>query len=67
MRSGFTRNLATALLAADRVQEAEASREVMLKAYPGMTVKRYKDAMVFSPAALENMAVYLRKLGIPEE
>ncbi|WP_223428064.1 adenylate/guanylate cyclase domain-containing protein [Tateyamaria pelophila] len=61
------RNLATALLAAGRVKEAEASREVMLKAYPGMTVKRYKDAMVFSPSALENMAVYLRELGIPEE
>ena len=61
------RNLAPALLAAGRVAEAEASKDIMLRAYPDMSIKRYKDAMVFSPEALEDFSVYLRKLGIPEE
>ena len=61
------RNLAPALLAAGRPQDAEASKAVMLRAYPGFTVKRFKAAMVFSPDALENMSLYLRELGIPEE
>ncbi len=61
------RNLAPALLAAGREEEAEASKNTMLAAYPDMTIKRYKEAMVFSPQALEDIAVHLRKLGIPEE
>ena len=61
------RNLAPVLLAAGRPEDAEKSKNAMLKAYPDMTVKRYKDAMVFSPEALEDIAVFLRRLGIPEE
>ena len=61
------RNLAPVLLAAGQAEDAEVSKNVMLKAYPDMTVKRYKAAMVFSAQALESIAVYLRKLGIPEE
>jgi len=61
------RNLAPALLAAGRIDEAEASKAVMLEAYPKMSIKRYKEAMVFSSDALEGFSVYLRKLGIPEE
>lgn len=61
------RNLAPALLAAGRVVEAETSRDAMLKSYPDLTIKRYKEAMVFSAQALEDIAVYLRTLGIPEE
>ena len=61
------RNLAPALLAAGRLEEAEASKKIMLKAYPDLTITRYKDAMVFSPKSLEMFSVYLRKLGVPEE
>jgi adenylate cyclase len=61
------RNLAPALLAAGRVEEAEVSKKIMLEAYPEMSIKRYKEAMVFSGDALESFSVYLRKLGIPEE
>lgn len=60
------RNLAPALLAADRAEEAELSKKMMLEAYPDITVKRFKEAMVFSPQALEGISVFLRKLGIPE-
>ncbi len=61
------RNLAPVLLAAGRDKEAEASRDAMFAAYPDLTITRYKEAMVFSPKALEDIAVYMRKLGIPEE
>jgi adenylate cyclase len=61
------RNLGPALLAAGRVEEAEASRTAMLQAYPNLTIKQYKEAMVFSHKALEDISVFLRKLGVPEE
>jgi len=61
------RNLAPVLLAAGRTEEAEVSKNAMLAAYPEMSIKRYKEAMVFSRDALENISGYLRKLGIPEE
>ncbi|MZR31452.1 adenylate/guanylate cyclase domain-containing protein [Sneathiella litorea] len=61
------RNLAPALLAAGRREDAEAAKNLMLKAYPAMTIKRFKDALVFSPKSLESMAAYFREMGIPEE
>lgn len=60
------RNLAPVLLAAGRKQEAEASRQVLMAEFPDFTIERFKDAMVFSPAALERIAVFLRQLGVPE-
>jgi adenylate cyclase len=60
------RNLAPALLAAGRPEEAELSKEKLLEAYPGITVAQFKEAMVFSPHALEDIAVLLRRLGLPE-
>ena len=61
------RNLAPALLAAGRVDEAMALRDVLMAAYPDLTVARYKEAMVFAPATLERIAVGLRELGVPEK
>ena len=60
------RNLAPSLLGAGREEEAKLAFAEMLRAYPGLTVSKFKQAMVFSPAALERMAVYLRRLGLPE-
>ena len=60
------RNLAPALAGAGRIEEAQVAFEEMLRSYPHYTVTKYKEAMVFSPAALERMAVHLRKLGLPE-
>ncbi len=60
------RNLAAALHGAGRDAEAAASREALLAAYPDITVARFRDAMVFSPAALDRMARQLVELGIPE-
>jgi adenylate cyclase len=60
------RNLAPALLGSGRLSEAYKSRDILMKAYPDMTVKRYKEAMVFSPMVLERIGRQLVELGIPE-
>ncbi len=61
------RNLAPALHAVGRHDEAKASREVLLKAYPTFNIAKFREAMVFSPRALDRMAEQLRALGIPEQ
>jgi adenylate cyclase len=60
------RNLAPALLAAGRKEEAKASRDALMAAYPGFTVARFKGAMVFDPETLERIAAGLLELGIPD-
>lgn len=61
------RNLAPALLGAGMEAEAKASCDTMLTVYPELTVKRYKEAMVFSPAVLDRIGQQLIKLGVPCE
>ena len=61
------RNLAPALLAAGREAEALESKKILFSEFPDLTIERFKNAMVFSPAALERISVYLRKLGVPEK
>ncbi len=60
------RQLAPALLAAGREDEAMASRDALVAAYPNFTVANFKELMVFDPDALEKIAEGLRKLGVPE-
>ena len=60
------RNLAPALLGAGREAEAKKSFQALLAAYPGFTIKRFKDAMVFSPQVLDRLAQQLAALGLPE-
>jgi adenylate cyclase len=38
----------------------------MLLSYPDLTVTKFKQAMVFSPAVLDRMGENLRKLGLPD-
>jgi adenylate cyclase len=61
------RNLAPALLGAGREQEARVSFDALIAAYPNMTVKRYKDAMVFSQQVLDRIGLQLAELGLPKE
>ncbi len=61
------RNLAPALLAAGRVDEAMRSREALMAAFPGLTIARFKEAMVFDAVTLDRIAAGLRELGVPEE
>ena len=64
--SWIYRNLASVLSGAGRVDEAKQAFAVMKLTYPDLTVSKFKQAMVFSPAALNRMAENLRKLGLPD-
>ncbi len=60
------RNLAAALYGAGREDEARASCQALLAAYPDITTKKFREAMVFSPRALDRISEQLRTLGVPE-
>jgi adenylate cyclase len=61
------RNLAAALHAAGRHDEARASRATLLAAYPDFTIRKFREVMVFTPRVLDRIAGQMRELGIPEE
>jgi adenylate cyclase len=61
------RNLAAALAGLGRVDEAKASLEKLAVAYPGFSIAKFRDAMVFTPRAIDRMADQLRTLGVPEK
>jgi adenylate cyclase len=60
------RNLASSLSGAGRIEEAKQAFAEMMRSYPGLTISKFKQAMVFSPAPLNRMAENLRKLGLPD-
>jgi adenylate cyclase len=64
--SWIYRNLASALVGAGRTEEARQAFAEMMRHYPGLTVAKFKQAMVFSSATMERMARHLRSLGLPE-
>jgi adenylate cyclase len=61
------RNLAPALLGAGRLDAARASYAALMKAYPGFTVRRFREGMVFTPRVLDRIGRQLIALGVPEE
>src|SRR5450432_3978473 len=64
--SWIYRNLASSLSGAGRVEESKQAYAEMMRAYPDMTISKFKQAMVFPPAVLNRMAESLRKLGLPD-
>lgn len=60
------RNLAAALYYAGREEQARASCERLMAAYPDYTTARYREAMVFSPRVLDRICGALKALGVPE-
>ena len=60
------RNLASTLSGAGRIEEARQAYAEMMRNYPDLTVSKFKQAMVFSPAALNRMGENLKKLGLPD-
>jgi adenylate cyclase len=60
------RNLAASLSGAGRIDAAKQAFAKVMRYYPDLTVAKFKQAMVFSPAALNRMAENLRKLGLPD-
>jgi adenylate cyclase len=64
--SWIYRNLASVLSGAGRVEEAQQVFAKLMRCYPDLTISRFKQAMVFSPAVLNRMAENLRTLGLPD-
>jgi adenylate cyclase len=60
------RNLCSALAGAGRMAEAREAYAEMQRHYPDMTAARFREAMVFTPSAVERMIENLRKLGLPD-
>jgi len=60
------RCLAPALWGAGRKEEARASYDALVAAYPSFTVPRFKQAMVFSNRVLDRIGAQLVELGFPE-
>ena len=60
------RSLVTSLAGAGRMDEAATELKSMLIAYPDLTVTKFRNAMVFSPATMDRMCANLRKVGLPE-
>ncbi len=59
------RNLASSLAGAGRMAEAGKAYARVMRAYPDLTGAKYRQAMVFSSAALDRMVANLKKLGLP--
>jgi adenylate cyclase len=64
--SWLYRNIASSLSGAGRVEEAKQAFAEMLRYYPDLTISKFKQAMVCTPATLDRMGENLRKLGLPE-
>ena len=60
------RNLTSALSGAGRVEQAKQVFAELMRYYPDLTISRFKQAMVFSPAVLNRMSENLRMLGLPD-
>ncbi len=60
------RNHAAALYGAGRLDEARRSIAALMQALPNFTVRRFKEAMVFTPAVLDRVGAQLVALGVPE-
>ena len=63
----INRHLCAAYLGAGRVEEAKASLAKFMAVHPNWTVAKFRDAMVFSPKAIDRMAAQLKALGVPEQ
>jgi len=60
------RNLVSALVGARRMDEAAIECKKLMAAYPGLTVTKFRNAMVFSPAMLDRMGAHLKLAGVPD-
>jgi adenylate cyclase len=60
------RNLGPALFGAGRLDEAKASLAKIMAAYPNYSIRKYREAMVFTPRMLDHMTDQMRQLGLPE-
>ena len=60
------RNLVCSLVGANRVEEAKVEFAHLCSAYPGLTIAKFRKAMVFSSAVLDRMGAQLKTMGLPD-
>jgi adenylate cyclase len=60
------RQTVSCLAGAGRMEEAATELQRMYQFYPGITIAKFKEAMVFSAESMETMAANLRKAGLPD-
>ena len=60
------RNTVACLAGAGRMEEAAVELKRMYLFYPGITIAKFKEAMVFSPEAMVTMTANLRKAGMSD-
>ena len=60
------RNLVSALVGADRLDEARVELANLCAGYPDFTIAKFRQAMVFSPPTLDRMAARLKSIGLPD-
>jgi len=60
------RGLVSALVGAGRMDEAKVELKRLIAAYPGLTIRAYREAMPFSEKTLDGMCERLRRAGLPE-
>ena len=61
-----SRNMASALAGAGRMDEAGEAYAELLRIYPNLTASKVRQAMVFSDETLDRMVANLKKLGLPD-
>ena len=61
------RSLAPAFVSAERMDEARAAYAILMKHYPDLTRKRFREAMAFSDHFMAEKLRGLAILGMPEE
>ena len=64
--SWMYRHLASSLSGAGRIEEGRQMLAEMMRHYPDLTVSKFKQAMVFSPAVLDVMGENLKRVGLPD-
>ena len=60
------RHVASSLSGAGRMEEAKEAYAELMRSYPGLTVSKLRQALVFSAPVLDRMVDNLRKLGLPD-
>jgi adenylate cyclase len=60
------RNIVCSLVGAGRMEEAKVEFTHLCSAYPGLTIAKFRKAMVFSPAVLDRMGAQLKTMGLPD-
>ena len=48
------------------MDEAKVELKRLIAAYPGLTIRAYREAMPFSEKTLDGMCERLRRAGLPE-